>query len=646
MTFIKLGSACLNQTPLDWEGNKRNILNAINEAKKEGIGILCLPELCITGYGCEDAFFNKGLVETAFNILEEIVPSTENLVVTLGLPIYLENALYNTVALVANKQICGFVAKRYLASDGIHYEQRWFQPWPENISKLAVFGERVYPLGDIFFNFQGVKIGFEICEDAWVKERPGYKLAEYGVDIILNPSASHFTFGKFETRKNLVTKGSKEFSSVYVYSNLLGNESGRAIYDAGTIIANRGEILALGPRLTYQEMVLSSATIFILPKQNKNLTSSKDKEIVIDFKIKEAKEEINKIEQASWEQSKNLKEEEFTRAATLGLFDYLRKSKAKGFVVSLSGGADSSAVSCLVYLMLELGINELGLEAFVKKLNIENPTEKTAKELCNKLLLCLYQATDNSGEITRESAEEVAKAIGAKYLELNISKIINDYLNIVEKGIERKLSWESDDIALQNIQARVRAPSAWMFANIRNSLLLVTSNRSEAAVGYATMDGDTAGSLSPIGGIDKAYLRTWLRWLELTGVDGKIKIPALKYVNEQEPTAELRPKGSKQTDEDDLMPYDFLTAVERAAFLEKLLPKQISENLIKSFPQYSKVEVNTWIKKFFTLWCRNQWKRERYAPSFHLDDQSSDPKTWCRFPILNSGFIKELEELK
>lgn len=645
MTTLKLGSACLNQIPLDWEGNKERIVSAIEQAKKESIAILCLPELCISGYGCEDAFFNKGLVQTAFEKLEEIAETTQGIIVALGLPIFLEENLYNTVALVADKQILGFVAKRYLASDGIHYEQRWFKPWPENKIKEIILNNKIYPFGDLFFNFNGIKLGFEICEDAWVKDRPGHNLAQYGIDIILNPSASHFAFSKFESRKKLVQKGSKEFNCAYVYSNLSGNESGRAIYDAGSIIANYGEILQLGRRFSFKDIILTSAIIEIQQPSNKKQKEAKEKEIRIDYKIKEAKDSHSVSTQASWEQSKFIKEEEFARAVSLGLFDYLRKSKAQGFVVSLSGGADSATVASLVYLMLQLSFKELGLEHVIKKLGLKNTSAKNLKELTKELLFCVYQSSANSGEITRNAARTLAEAIDAEYREINISSIISAYQELIESSINRKLSWEEDDLALQNIQARVRAPSAWMFANIRNSLLLVTSNRSEAAVGYATMDGDTAGSISPIGGVDKAFIRVWLKWLEKYGLNNELKISALELINEQEPTAELRPGKEKQTDEKDLMPYEFLTAVERAAFLERLLPLEIFEKLSIQFSQFKKEDIKLWIKKFFTLWCRNQWKRERYAPSFHLDDQSSDPKTWCRFPILNSGFIEEIDKL-
>ncbi len=199
---------------------------------------------------------------------------------------------------------------------------------------------------------------------------------------------------------------------------------------------------------------------------------------------------------------------------------------------------------------------------------------------------------------------------------------------------------------LQNIQARARAPGVWLLANLRNALLVSTSNRSEAAVGYATMDGDTSGGISPIAGIDKAFLRRWLRWYEERGPEGIGPLPALAAVNRQAPTAELRPVEAAQTDEADLMPYELLDAIERAAIRDKLSPLEVFKRMRAEFPQYTVEQLHIWVERFFRLWCRNQWKRERYAPSFHLDDENLDPKTWCRFPILSGGFELELVELR
>jgi NAD+ synthase (glutamine-hydrolysing) len=219
----------------------------------------------------------------------------------------------------------------------------------------------------------------------------------------------------------------------------------------------------------------------------------------------------------------------------------------------------------------------------------------------------------------------VASATGAEFFEWNLDTVVDRYVDIVSHAVDRRLDWERDDLALQNIQARARGPGAWLLANLRGALLLTTSNRSEAAVGYATMDGDTCGGLAPIAGIDKAFLLDWLKWMESTGPDGIGSLPQLAAVNRLRPTAELRPAAADQTDEADLMPYRVLDAIERAAIRDKQLPVE---------------------ERFFQLWCRNQWKRERYAPSFHVDDENLDPKTWCRFPILNSGFERELAELR
>ncbi len=122
-------------------------------------------------------------------------------------------------------------------------------------------------------------------------------------------------------------------------------------------------------------------------------------------------------------------------------------------------------------------------------------------------------------------------------------------------------------------------------------------------------------------------------------------IPELRIVNGLAPTAELRPATSRQTDEDDLMPYDVLDAIEDHAIGEKRSPAEVLAVVSAEFPDYSRDQLVAWVCRFFVLWSRNQWKRERYAPSFHVDDKNLDPKTWCRFPILSGSFQRELREL-
>lgn len=668
MRLIKVAVACVNQTPFAWDENFAHLAAAIERARAEGATVLCLPELAITGYACEDAFFMDGLQDTAFAQLEALAPLTRGMVVAVGLPVYHGKALYNAAALLADGAIVGFAAKQFLAGDGIHYEPRWFKPWPagelDELERTAPDGSiRKFPIGDLAFAIGDIRIGFEICEDAWVANRPGTDLSLRGVDILCNPSASHFAFGKFVTRQRFVIEGSRAFGVAYLYANLLGNEAGRVIYDGGGLIASNSELVARGRRFSFHDVELSTAVIDIDANRREQARRGSHRprhdaeQLVIDhpFAWPVRKPERPAQLEPSWEDRPDVREEEFARAEALGLWDYLRKSRAQGYSVSLSGGADSAACAVLVALAVQLAFAELGpggvrqrLPA-VRRLHEVIEAGGGVKEAVRALLLCAYQPTENSGQVTRTAAEAVAAAVGAEFHVIDVDPMFKGYIATVEKAIGRKLTWEADDVTLQNIQARVRAPSIWTLANVRHHVLLTTSNRSEAAVGYATMDGDTAGGLAPLGGIDKPYLRAWLRWMETHAPDGAEPVAALHYINAQQPTAELRPPVAgavAQTDESDLMPYDFLEAVEDAVIRDKHTPLEVLAQLSPRYPQYSPQQLATWIERFFRLWCRNQWKRERLAPSFHLDDRNVDPRSWCRFPIVSGGFERELAELR
>nr|WP_236262013.1 NAD(+) synthase [Pirellula staleyi] len=655
--LIRVGAAVLNQTPLDWDGNRDRILEAIELARSQSVSILCLPELCITGYGCEDAFHAPGTQSMAVRVLEEILPHTQGMIVSLGLPVMYHGSLYNAACLVVDGEVVGLACKQNLAGEGIHYEPRWFKPWPSMRQSTIDFAGRTLPIGDIVFECGDVRLGFEICEDAWVAERPGSLLATHGVDLILNPSASHFAFGKHEIRKRFVIEGSRAFQVGYVYANLLGNESGRAIYDGDAMIAASGNLLALGERFSYREVQVIAADVDINNIRMNRARSGSFRPVIATEAWKPVKSKFafpdrdpvrTEVKASPWESSPTIKEEEFTRAVSLALLDYCRKSRSRGFVVSLSGGADSSGVSVLIASMVRFALAEIGAEKLASKMPYlpKLANAKTSHDFVRQLLSCVYQSTRNSGDVTRNAARTLAVAIGADYLEFDVDPLVQHYIQMVAGAIGRELDWKQDDLALQNIQARTRSPGVWMLANLRGALLLATSNRSEAAVGYATMDGDTSGGLSPIAGIDKAFLRKWLRWMQKEGPQGLAPITELSVVTDQPPTAELRPPSAKQTDEDDLMPYEVLDAIERAAIRDKLSPTDIQRAIGPDFPHYSVDQMAFWIERFFVLFARNQWKRERYAPSFHLDDENLDPKTWCRFPILSGGFARELAEFK
>ena len=653
MKTLRLGAGVLNQTPLDWDGNTKRIERAIDQARQMDVAVLCLPELCITGYGCEDMFLSPHVWKMSWQALLDIVPQTEGMILSLGLPLYVTNGVYNAVCVVADGRIAGFVPKQHLAGDGLHYEPRWFRAWPEEMVSDYGRGNDSWPVGDLLFECDGVRFGFEICEDAWGAGRPGNRMAECGVDVILNPSASHFAFGKHEIRRRFVLEGSRSFGVSYVYANLVGNEAGRAVYDGGALIASSTDLIAAGPRFAFHDVDVVAADVDIdLTRTRRAGVHAMVADVSDDVHDRIAripghlKTPAQPLTPPPVEPLPN-RITEFTSAIALALFDYLRKSRSHGFVVSMSGGADSSATACLVRCMVECGLRSLGRDRFHESIGYITDTKPnlTVDQWMGRLFTGVYQATRNSSETTRAAAEGVTRAIGGTWHELNVDAIVESYKAIVQGAIGRELTWDTDDLALQNIQARTRSPAIWMFANLNNALLLSTSNRSEAAVGYATMDGDTSGGLSPIAGIDKAFLRRWLKVMETSGSAGCPAIPALKLVNEQQPTAELRPAAFHQTDESDLMPYPLLDEIECLAIRDKLSPREVLDALLKTPQEMSRAKLASCVRRFFQLWCRNQWKRERYAPSFHVDDKNLDPKTWCRFPILSGGFRTELEEL-
>ncbi len=620
MAKIKVAGAALNQIPIHWDNNLKNIEDAIEMAKSEGVKILCLPELCLTAYGCEDLFLSDWLPQKARSYIPEIANHTAGIAVTIGIPIRIEEKTYNCVVVLKNKKIIGITAKQFLANEGVHYEPRWFTSWQAGeIIDYQINNENV-PFGDLTYDLFGVHTGFEICEDAWRPDRPACRLKDKHVQLILNPSASHFAFGKSFERENLVVESSGEFACYYIYTNLLGNEAGRMIYDGEIVIAGHGKLMHYNNKLSFKDVNLISIDI--------DPTDSKPSSTLSSI----PPEEKNEI---------------FTQAEALALFDYLRKSHSNGFVLSLSGGADSSTCAVLVSEMIRRSVLEIGLEACLNKMHLNSLLEACSslneseqhKYIANHILHCAYQGTVNSSKETLDSARELAAEIGAKFDHWKIDDEVDSYSSKIEHVLNRSLSWEKDDLAMQNIQARARSPIIWMIANIKNALLLVTSNRSEGDVGYATMDGDTSGSIAPIAAIDKHFILNWLVWAE-----HNLGYKSLRRVNGLNPTAELRPLEKTQTDEEDLMPYPVIVEIEKLAIRDKRSPVETYKILKKRKLENSGL-LKFHIKKFFTLWCKNQWKRERTAPAFHLDDFNVDPRTWCRFPILSSGYLDELAEL-
>ncbi|MCB1158985.1 MAG: NAD(+) synthase, partial [Leptospiraceae bacterium] len=347
MKKIKISTISLKTTPLDIEGNRRNIINALQDKQVENSGIILFPELCLTGYGCEDAFYNSHLWKDAMTSLIKILPHTVGKFVVVGLPVFLSPYLYNCAAVICDGKIAGFIPKQNLANTGIHYEKRWFKEG-FNEHELVSYYDMHIPFGNYLFELGDVIIGVEICEDSWVMNRTSHLHSQNGANIILSSGASHFSLGKHEIRRQIFLESSRNQNNIFVYSNLNGNEAGKVVFDAGCMVCQNGELLSEGKRYHMSDYEILNTVVDIdLNHHNRSRyfrDSYYDKTkpiriIQLEYELEDTQEDLNRPIAVQDEDPF----EAFSEVVSLGLFDYMRKTKTKGYTLSLSGGADSAA---------------------------------------------------------------------------------------------------------------------------------------------------------------------------------------------------------------------------------------------------------------------------------------------------------------
>ena len=667
-----LAAASLNQTVGDWAGNERRIRGVIAEAREAGVRLLLLPEMCIPGYSLGDRLLRVGTIERSWDLMIRLADATTGMAVAVGLPVEFEGVIYNAMGLLADGKLVGLAAKENLATGDVQYENRYFIPWPHG--RLVDYegpDGTVAPLGTQMFHLPGLgTVAFEICEDAWKGLRPGSTYALAGAEILLNPSASWFSIGKHRTRRRLVAQVSQEDHCVYLYTSLLGCDATRLIFDGSLFIAIDGRIEAEGRRFLFDrdwEMVHRVVDLREVRHARMEEGSWRDQNsraswgaygkapgmirVEGDFSTRKIAPpplpywvppeachpdpSLRYLEDSVLGGRKigerDLNHLEMELALSMALRDYTRKTGIKTCCLALSGGRDSAMVALLVQRMHRYG----------------NPALKAA-ELARQIhdrFLCAYLATENSGEKTREAARAVAEEIGARFFDGKIQPALTAAQEVVDSMTGEPLSWANPDhdITLQNIQARVRGMLIWTIANLHNALLLVTSNKSEAAVGYTTMDGDSSGGLAPIADVPKSLIKLYLDWArDFHGLKSLEKIKAM------EASAELRPPGQEQTDEADLMPFPVLDQLMYAFVQLALDPMEI---LIRFWPAVSPhygddlARFAADVRKFVRLFCFAQWKRERFAISFRVTAFDLDPKTGFRFPPVQAPFTEELAEM-
>lgn len=667
-----VAAASLNQTVGDWAGNTRRIRDALDQARRVGARLLVLPEMCIPGYSLGDRLMMRGTLERSWAALESLAPHTHGMVAMMGLPLRHRDVLYNVVAVVADGQLIGIVPKENLATGDVQYENRWFSGWVHGHveSHTTPSGDEV-PFGSLLFDAPGIgRFGVEICEDGWKGIRPGSIAALAGAHIVVNPSASWFTLGKHKVRRAMVEQISREDHVVYLYTSLLGCDATRLVFDGSVFVAQDGRILEEGDRFVLErEMVFVHRIVDLAGLERVRLEEGSWRQQVeglqrgdhgkapqlvriaggfhtVDPAPAEGAYWLDGTVSGSPDPSldwlhrrglvprapteRDLPHLELELALAVALSQYRSKCGIPGFALALSGGRDSAMCAVLIARAYHYANPDLPQEA--------------VRDLVKNGLVTAYMATANSGQATHDAAQHLAAELGATFFDAEIQRAVDTHIDICKELTGVELSWTepTHDIPLQNVQARLRGSLIWMVANLRQLLLVSTSNKSEAAVGYATMDGDTSGGISPIADVPKSLVTLWLHWA--AGFHG---LHSLEAVTGIPATAELRPPERAQTDEDDLMPFDILDRLMFQFVQRGQEPLEMFRTLWPSLgDRYDSPKgLAAHIDKFIKLVCRAQWKRERFAISFRVTAFDLDPKTGFRFPPVQEPFTQELEAL-
>lgn len=670
---VTLATCTLNQWALDFEGNLERILQSIEIAKAKGAKYRLGPELEICGYGCADHFYESDTLLHCFEVLRKLLesPFTEDIICDVGMPIMHHNVRYNCRVLFLNRKILLIRPKMLMANVGVHRELRWFSPWskarqveeyflPRMIQEVT--GQETVPFGDCVLSTKDTCIGSEICQELWSPNSSHINMSLDGVEIFTNASASHHELRKADQRVNLVTSATTKCGGIYLYANQRGCDGDRVYYDGCSMIVINGDIVAQGAQFSLTDVDVITATLDLEDvrsyrgeKCHPHLETDLKlcHRVKVGFSLSSSDDIFLPTHQPiTWKY--HTAEEEISLGPACWLWDYLRRSGQAGFLLPLSGGVDSSSTACIVYSMCvmicqAIGNNNQQVLADVRRV-VGDPSyvPSDPKELCGLLFTSCYMSSENSSSDTRNRAQELAQQIGSTHLSINIDLAVKGILGIFSAvtGMMPKFRANGgshrENLAMQNVQARVRMVLAYLFAQLclwargkpGGLLVLGSANVDESLTGYFTKYDCSSADINPIGGISKTDLKSFLSYCE-----EEFQLTALKGILAAPPTAELEPliDGQvSQTDEADMgMTYSELSVIGRLRKISKCGPFSMFCKLLHMWRDaLSPAEVAQKVKRFFRMYSINRHKMTTVTPSYHAEVYSPDDNRFDLRPFL------------
>ena len=630
--FVKVAAATPDIRVADVEFNTQNIINAMEEAQKNGAKILVFPELCVTGYTCSDLFDHSVLLKASRKALLEVAENTndKDMLVFVGAPLEVNGKLYNVAAAMNQGEIIGFTTKTFLPNYGEFYEMRQFTPGPQTVREITFEGKKI-PFGpQILFQAEGMEelvVAAEICEDVWSPVPPSIQAALEGATVIVNCSASDETIGKDTYRRALISGQSARLISGYIYANAGEGESTMDLVFGGhNIIAENGTILKESSRyvneIIYSEIDLQRIT----GERRKNTTFQPlDEETLVrvPFTVKETKTFLTRTFPKkpfvpSDEQTRAQRCEEILTIQAMGLKKRLAHTNARTAVVGISGGLDST----LALLVTARAFDMLG---------------RDKKDIIAVTMPC-FGTTDR----TYQNACEMSKKVGATLIEVPIADAVNVHF--------RDIGHDPEDhsVTYENCQARERTQVLMDIANKTWGMVIGTGDLSELALGWATYNGDHMSMYGVNASVPKTLVRHLVKYAADDTKDEALKNVLYDVLDTPVSPELLPPKDGDiaQKTEDLVGPYElhdfFLYFMLRFGYE----PSKIFRIACMTFDgEYDKETIFKWLETFCRRFFSQQFKRSCLPDGPKVGTVALSPRGDWRMPsdACVAVWMKDLE---
>ena len=632
--FINVAAAVPAIKVADVDYNVQQIESLMAQAEGKGVEILVTPELCITGYSCQDLFREQLLLDKSEEGILQLLDFTRKLdtILVVGAPVLVNSLLYNCAVIIQRGQILGIVPKTYLPNYGEFYEKRWFASAQDlNPTDIYFAGSPVHVSSEpiLFTTGDGVKFGVEICEDVWAPIPPSNNLALAGADIILNLSASDELIGKHDYLRSLLAQQSARTIGGYVYASCgFGESTQDVVYGGNAMIFENGKLLVEGERFSFQPQIRMCQidveklrterrqnTTFINAQRGAHALNIPAKAVAPkDFVLTRDIDAHPFIPKSGDMQTRC---EEILSIQVAGLAKRLYHINAKTAVIGISGGLDST----LALLVTVKAFDKLGLE--------------------RKGIVGVTMPGFGTTDRTYNNAIKLMQTLGVTIREISIAKAVTQHFEDIGHDMKQH------DITYENSQARERTQILMDVANQVNGIVVGTGDLSELALGWATYNGDHMSMYGVNAGVPKTLIRYLVSY-----VAGEMATETLLDIVDTPISPELIPADEqgriKQKTEDLVGPYElhdfFIYYFLRYGFG----PAKIYIMAQKAFKDaYDDETIKKWLKTFCRRFFTQQFKRSCLPDGPKVGSVSLSPRGDWRMPSDASSalWLKECEKL-